>query len=99
MARQAAELSAQPEDQLRLGQLPGLWGRSALRADRCCLDGCGDPQHFIRQFALRIMRHTATIWFFQDGVLLYEVSALPDHEDYATTQRYARTWRRTRTPR
>jgi len=56
---------------------------------RCRPEGCGDPQHFIRRFAPRIMRHTAASWLVQDGVPLYDVQALLGHEDYATTQRYA----------
>ena len=36
------------------------------------------------------MRHTAASWLVQDGVPLYDVQALVGHEDYATTQRYAR---------
>jgi site-specific recombinase XerD len=35
------------------------------------------------------MRHTAASWLVRDGVPLYDVQALVDHEDYATTQRYA----------
>jgi site-specific recombinase XerD len=46
-------------------------------------------QHRIRQFAPRVMRHTAASWLVQDGVPLYDVHALLGHEDYATTQRYA----------
>lgn len=42
---------------------------------RCRRDGCGDPQHFIRRFAPRIMRHTAASWLVQDGVPLYDVQA------------------------
>ncbi len=56
---------------------------------RCRPDGCADPQHHIRRFAPRIMRHTAASWLVQDGVPLYDVQALLGHEDYATTQRYA----------
>ncbi|MGD0373637.1 MAG: site-specific integrase [Streptosporangiaceae bacterium] len=43
----------------------------------------------IRRFPPRIMRHTAASWLVQDGVPLYDVQALPGHESYGTTQRYA----------
>jgi integrase len=54
-----------------------------------CRDFCDDPQHKVRRFPPRIMRHTAASWLVQDGVPLYDVQALLGHEDYATTQRYA----------
>jgi integrase len=56
---------------------------------KCGKEACDDPAHRIRQFAPRIMRHTAASWLVQDGVPLYDVQALLGHEDYATTQRYA----------
>ncbi len=71
-------------------RLPPRSRRAAVSGPaRCRPDGCGDPQHFIRRFAPRIMRHTAASWLVQDGVPLYDVQALLGHEDYATTQRYA----------
>ena len=36
------------------------------------------------------MQHTAVSWLVQDSVPLYNGQALLGHEDYATTQRYAR---------
>lgn len=60
-----------------------------FRAGACTPLACDDPQHAIRRFPPRIMRHTAASWLVQDGVPLYDVQALPGHEDYATTQRYA----------
>lgn len=35
------------------------------------------------------MRHTASSWQVQDGLPLYDAQALPGHESFATTQRYA----------
>ena len=72
-----------------------LCGRLApAESDRCRPGECGprfcdNPQHKIRRFPPRIMRHTAASWLVQDGVPLYDVQALLGHEDYATTQRYA----------
>jgi integrase len=43
----------------------------------------------IRRFPPRIMRHTAASWLVMDGVPLYDVQALPGHESFAPTQRYA----------
>jgi integrase len=60
-----------------------------FRAGSCTPKACGDPEHQIRRFPPRIMRHTAASWLVQDGVPLYDVQALLGHEDYATTQRYA----------
>jgi integrase len=59
------------------------------RGGTCGPEGCTDPQHSIRHFAPRVMRHTAASWLVQDGVPLYDVQQLLGHEDYATTQRYA----------
>jgi integrase len=72
-----------------------LCGRCAVAESGSCRSGecgprfCDDPQHRIRRFPPRIMRHTAASWLVQDGVPLYDVQALLGHEDYATTQRYA----------
>ena len=72
-----------------------LCGRRAPRpgdrftAGACGPEVCDAPQHRIRRFPPRIMRHTAASWLVQDGVPLYDVQALLGHEDYATTQRYA----------
>ena len=74
-ARLCGKLPAGPDDEVP----PGTCGPAA----------CDDPQHGIRRFAPRIMRHTAASWLVQDGVPLYDVQALLGHEDYATTQRYA----------
>ncbi len=56
-----------------------LCGRPAARnrsgPGRCTPEGCSDPQHFIRRFAPRIMRHTAASWLVQDGVPLYDVQS------------------------
>ena len=59
-----------------------------LREGACTPQGCDDPRHKIRRFPPRSMRRTAASWLVQDGVPLYDVQALPGHED-ATTQRYA----------
>jgi integrase len=59
------------------------------RSGTCGSEGCDDPEHSIRRFAPRVMRHTAASWLVQDGVPLYDVQELLGHEDYATTQRYA----------
>jgi hypothetical protein len=53
------------------------------------LQFCDDPQHKIRRFPPRIMRHTAASCLVQDGVPLYDVQALLGHESFATTQRNA----------
>ncbi|MGH3403795.1 MAG: tyrosine-type recombinase/integrase [Streptosporangiaceae bacterium] len=58
-------------------------------AGACTPPACDDPEHKIRRFPPRIMRHTAASWLVQDGVPLYDVQALLGHEDYSTTQRYA----------
>lgn len=50
---------------------------------------CDDPEHRIRRFAPRVMRHTAASWLVQDGVPLYDVQELLGHESFSTTQRYA----------
>jgi integrase len=69
------------------GKLPGPGEGFARRA---CRGGvCDDPQHKIRRFPPRIMRHTAASWLVQDGVPLYHVQALLGHESYRTTERYA----------
>ena len=59
------------------------------RKGACTPHACDDPQHKIRWFPPRIMRHTAASWFVQDGVPLYDVQALLGHEDYSTPERYA----------
>jgi integrase len=71
-----------------------LCGRHPAPADElgapvCGAETCGDPEHMIRRFAPRVMRHTAASWLVQDGVPLYDVQALLGHESYETTQRYA----------
>lgn len=48
-----------------------------------------DPQHKIRRFAPRVMRHTAASWLVQDGVPLYDVQSLLGHESYRTAERYS----------
>jgi integrase len=60
-----------------------------FREGACTPQACDEPEHKIRRFAPRIMRHTAASWLVQHGVPLYDVQALLGHEDYATTQRYA----------
>lgn len=72
-----------------------LCGRSAPTnetpgvAGECGPDVCDDPEHRVRRFPPRIMRHTAASWLVQDGVPLQDVQELLGHESYATTQRYA----------
>ncbi len=73
----------------RLCSNPPSGADRKLRGGTCTPLGCDDPQHKIRGFPPRIMRHTAASWLVQDGVPLYDVQALLGHEDYATTQRYA----------
>jgi hypothetical protein len=59
------------------------------RQGECGPRFCDKPEHKIRRFAPRVMRHTAASWLVQDGVPLYDVQALLGHESFATTQRYA----------
>src|SRR5690606_22929175 len=58
-------------------------------AGACGPDYCDDPEHRIRRYPPRVMRHTAASWLVQDGVPLYDVQHLLGHESPATTQRYA----------
>jgi integrase len=67
----------------------GPAGSDEYRAGECGPKFCDDPQHKIRRFPPKIMRHTAASWLVQDGVPLYDVQALLGHESFATTQRYA----------
>lgn len=66
-----------------------LCGRPPGEERRCSPGGCADPQHSVRVYPPRAMRHTAASWLVQDGVPLYDVQALLGHEPFATTQRYA----------
>jgi integrase len=54
-----------------------------------CERFCDEPEHKVRVFPPRVMRHTAASWLVQDGVPLYDVQALLGHESFATTQRYS----------
>jgi integrase len=54
-----------------------------------CGTFCDELAYRIRRFPPRITRHTAPSRLVQDGVPLYDVQALLEHESFATTQRYA----------
>ena len=70
-------------------RLCGKQPAAGPETQECGPRACGDPEHTIRRFAPRVMRHTAASWLVQDGVPLYDVQALLGHESYETTQRYA----------